>query len=244
MLYSKEFFKIQLQFARIISRKKHIPYPQALYQYTCIYVRLFGYSDENRPNVTNKCWTEFIDNLPKTQVDQLNYVYQTYIKYESLPKPKSNMKRFGCFSYSYHVDINQYELHFGAHDPKGNLGSDRIKARIADWTNLFQSIYDEKKKNTTTKISTWLLGINAFSRLLPKEFIKEAHPLYRDHAQNFTYWGPLLNRFGKVKSDMKKAFLHSANIENYTHIEDYFPRRALTSEIKTEVFFDFCLHKK
>lgn len=207
------------------------------------YVRLFGYSDENRPSTTNSYWVELISNLPKKQIDQLNYIYQKYIKYESLPKPKSNMKRFGCFSYSYHANINQFELHFGNHDPKGNLGASRIQARMEDWKNLFQSMCDEGKKDTTCKIATWLLGINAFSRLLPPDFVKQAKPINEDFAQNFTYWGPLLNRFGRVKSDMKRALLRNIRTQNHVYVEDYFPRRALTSETKTEVFFDFYLHK-
>lgn len=244
MAYSKEFFKIQLQFARIISKKRAIPYHKALYLYTCLYVRLLGYSDENRPSETNKSWIQIMNNLPKKQSEQVNYLYERYKEYELLPKPKSNMKRFGCFSYSYHTEINQFELHFGNHDPKGNLGADRIQARMEDWKNLFQSIYDEGKKDTTCKIATWLLGINAFSRLLPPDFVKEAKPINEDTAQNFTYWGPLLNRFGKIKTAMKKELLHKIRTENHIYIEDYFPRRALTSEVKTDIFFDFYLHKK
>lgn len=243
MFYSREFFKIQLQFARIMSKKRNIPFSQALYQYTCLYVRLLGYSDEKRPTIDNEKWVHILKYLPNRQKEQIDYLYKKYLAYEALPKVKNNMKNFGCFSYSYHADLNQYELHFGPRDPKGNLGSARIKARLNDWKELFQSIHDERKKNTTTKISTWLLGINAFSRLLPKEFIAEAKPLHRDLAQNFTYWGPIVNRFGKVKTEMKKELLYKLKVENHTYVEDYFPRRALTSEIKTTIFYDFYLNR-
>lgn len=244
MLYSKEFFKVQLQFARIISKKREITYPQALYLYTCLYVRLLGYSDEERPSMENAKWKEIVDNLPKKQSEQIDYIYKKYLEFELQPKPKSNMKRFGCFSYSYHKELNQFELHFGNHDPKGNLGANRVQARMEDWKNLFQSMRDEGRNNTTCKIGTWLLGINAFSRLLPPKFVAAAQPINEDTAQNFTYWGPLLNRFGKIKTKMKNELLHKVRTENHIYIEDYFPRRALTSEVKTEIFFDFYLHKK
>jgi len=189
-------------------------------------------------------WKQIITQLPKKQKDQVDYIYKKYQEYELLPKPKSNMKRFGCFSYSYHADINQFELHFGNHDPKGNLGAKRIHARMEDWKNLFQSVYDERKRDSTCKIATWLLGITAFSRLLPPKFVAAAQPINEDSAQNFTYWGPLLNRFGKIKSRMREELLHKTRTENHRYIEDYFPRRAMIFEVKTDIFFDYYLHKK
>lgn len=244
MLYSREFFKIQLQFARIIAKKRAIPYTQSLFLYTCIYVRLFGYVDEYPPQIDSPQWIELIKSLPLTQSNQLQYIYQKYLDRESQLKPVSNQKRFGCFSYSYHSDKNQYELHFGAHDPKGNLGTNRIKAKTEDWTNLFRDMYEQKRQNTTCKIDTWLMNINSFRRLLPPKFVSEAKPLYTGNAQTFTYWGPLLNRFGRIKSTMKKALFINLSLENHTHVEDYFPRRALTSEVNTDIFYDFYLHQK
>jgi hypothetical protein len=227
-----------------MSKRRKIPYTQALFLYTCIYVRLFGYIDECPPEESSPQWTGLVKNLPSTQKEQLKYIYQKYLDHENKPKPKTNQTRFGCFSYSYHKDKNQFELHFGAHDPKGNLGTNRIKARMEDWKNLFQDMYSQGKHNSTCKIDTWLLNIESFRRLLPPEFINSAHPLYTGNAQTLTYWGPLLNRFGKIKSSMKKEFLYKIKNESHKHIEDYFPRRALTSEVKTEIFYDFYLHIK
>lgn len=243
MLYSKEFFRIQLRLAQIIAKKKNVPYKTALFKYTCVYVRLFGYVDKRPPQITDKEWVDFALNLPKPLARQLVYIYERYLIRESQPKPPSNMKRFGCFSYSYHKDKNQYELHFGAHDPKGNLGSDRAQERMRDWKNLFNDMYNQGRENTTCKIDTWLMDIYAFSKLLPPHFVSAAKPLYTDATQTFTYWGPLVNRFGKVKKEMRKKLFHNLNAKTFIHVEDYFPRRPLTSEVKTEIFYQFYLGK-
>ena len=227
MIYSKEFFKIQLQFAHVISKKKNIPYTQALFLYTCIYVRLFGYIDDTPPDERGLSWVGLVENLPRNQKDQLQYIYQKYLERESQPKSPSTIKMFGCFGYSYHEKINQYELHFAALDPKGNLGSDRIIERMKNWKDLFQDMYSYGRENTTCKIDTWLIGIDAFSRLLPHQFVAAIKPYRVGSTQTFTFWGPLVNRF-----------------RNYKYIEDYFPRKALTSEVKTEVFYNFDLGHK
>lgn len=241
MTYSKEFFKIQLQFAKNISKKKSIPYVHALFKYTCVYVRLFGYIDERPPLETDGVWVDFIRNLPRSQKEQLEYIYAAYLKRESAPKKSTNLTRFGCFSYSYHETTNQFELHFGSHDPKGNLGKDRISARMQDWKNLFRDIHTHNKHNATCKIDTWLLQIEAFKRLLPPVFIESSKLLYTDTTQTLTYWGPLLDRHGRVKLSMKKELFKKLKNENCDHIEDYFPRRAYTSEVPIQVFYDYYL---
>lgn len=244
MRYSRNFFKIQLQFASIISKKRNISYSQALFLYTCIYVRLFGYRDDCPPRENDIQWEELIHNLPRNRGTQLTYLYSQYLNGEAQPKPKSNLKRFGCFSYFFHKKINQYELHFGAHDPKGNLGMNRIQARLADWRNLFKDMQSQGRHNTTCKIDTWLMNIDAFRRLLPSQFVAATKPYRVGTTQTFTFWGPLVNRFGKVQTAMKNELFRKLQTENNIYIEDYFPRQALTSEVKTEIFYEYYLNKK
>jgi hypothetical protein len=204
-------------------------------------VRLFGYLDERPPQETDAIWVDFIHGLPRSKKGQLEYIYKKYLERETLPKKPTNLTRFGCFSYSYHKNTNQFELHFGAHDPKGNLGKDRVSARMQDWKNLCKDIYAQNKHDATGKIDTWLLQIDAFRRLLPPLFVQSAKPLYTDATQTFTYWGPLLDRHGRVKSSMRKELIKNLRTENYIHVEDYFPRRAYTSEVPIQVFYDYYL---
>ncbi len=53
MPFERDFFALQLNFARQLLEKRQKPYELCLFEYTSLYVRLLGYSDEVPPSVTN-----------------------------------------------------------------------------------------------------------------------------------------------------------------------------------------------
>ena len=164
--YSKDFFKLQLEFAKLFSIKHKITYEKSLFFNTCLYVRLLGYNDEHPPKISDSRWKKIIKEKPTNSIDELNYIYKLYLNFDEVKGPIPNQKGFGCFSYSFHKNTNKFELHFRAKDEKGNLGKDRQNLRLKELTDLFKDI-KARKINTTIFIITWLLNIPAFCRLFP-----------------------------------------------------------------------------
>lgn len=170
--FSKDFFDLQVKFAQIIAQKYAISFHQAIFKYTSLYVRTLGFSDENPPFETNPQWGKIIAEIPQDQSLQGEYFYTLYLDFEKKQKPSHAGNTFGCFGYAFHTDTQNYELHFDAIDPKGNLGKDRMTERMKDLKEMFLAIYRENKEGTTFFVRTWLLNIEAFNRLFPKEFIQ------------------------------------------------------------------------
>lgn len=238
-MYQKDFFKLQLDFVDLIHKKMNHRYEEALFLYTSFYVRLLGYMDDHPPEITDVEWQKIIQELPQDKSKYLDYFYDKYLAYEHNQTHKTNQKRFGCFSYSYHKEINQYELHFGAHDPDGNLGKDRIPYRIADLQAMFTDIKRKDCKGSTLMVTTWLLNIEAFFRLYPPKFRSSAKLWNIGTAQTLTFWGQFVDRFGKLQNGISKQLLVNAKNHTYSDVNEYFPYPALKSELPIDVFLNF-----
>lgn len=238
-LFDKDFFSLQLDFADIISKKHHLSFEVALFNYTSLYVRLIGFSDETPPLITNPLWQKIINNLQRGKEDRLEYIYREYQKYESNKSKTSNGTVYGCFSYNFHKTTNDYELHFHNADPLGNLGKDRIESRISDLKHMFSTIKSEEKKDTTFFVRTWLLNIEAFRRLFPQQFILSAKPWGINLAQDNSHWGQFLDRNNKIKQSLADELINKAKDEFHEEINLYFPLQALIARSSLHPLYSF-----
>lgn len=231
---SKAFFALQVQFASILAQRKRGNLPEIFFKYTTLYPRLVGY-----PLVeSNPLWQRIIHALPKDEDDQSQYMYELYKKHERI-KQKPSPPPFGCFAFGYHKDTHTYELHFEPVDQKGNLGKERMTARIEDLQQMFAAIKKEHKDNETLFVTTWLLNIEAFTRLFPKEFIQTAQLWRNDTTQFMGHWGQFLDRHGNVKEVLAEKLLEKATKENHTYINEYFPLPAKIAQAPLSLFFEF-----
>jgi len=237
--FSKEFFILQLEFAKIISDKHALSLRESLFKYTSFYVRLLGFSDENPPVATNPDWMKIIAEMPGDQKKQEDYFYNRYLEYENNKQQSSSEHSFGCFSYVFDTNSNKYELHFDAIDPKGNFGKDRVDARMKELQEMFVSLRREERQDATFFVRTWLLNIEAFNRLFPKEFITTAKKLQINLAQNNSHWGQFVDRHGYLKKDLADKLLITALEKHFDHINDYFPLPALIAETSLNHFYTF-----
>jgi len=236
-LISEDFFQFQIDFARIWSKKLNLNYDEVLFKNTCLYVRLLGYNDINRPSMDNLDWKYILKNQPSNAEEQCNYFYQIYSKFERNKKPSPPPT--ACFSYNYHEDQNLYELHFVNADSKGNFSKDRTQIRFEELKNLFTEIKSKNHNDALVKIGTWMLNINVFKKFFPIEFTEQSIFLDTPLTQNYTHWGQFLTKEGNLKKESADRFLQTVQKENYDHINKYFPLPAKISFLALPYFFKF-----
>lgn len=236
-LISKDFFKLQVDFAQLWSNKKNVSYDQALFENTCLYVRLLGYNDINRPSIQNNEWIKILNEKPQDTMKQVDYFYDLYIYYETTKKPSPPPT--ACFSYNYHNESNIFELHFINADSKGNFSKERTSIRYDELKKLFEDIKNKNHNDALVKIGTWMLNIDAFKRFFPLEFTEKATFLETPLTQNYTHWGQFLTKEGYLKKESALLFLNKVRSNTFDHINKYFLLPAKISFLELPYFFKF-----
>lgn len=237
-LVSKDFFTLLIDFAYAWSKKEGLNYDEVLFSNTCLYVRLLGYSDVNRPSITNHDWVRILSSKPRSKKEQVDYFYGRYLSFEKSKGPPTPSVH-GCFSFTYHADKNLFELHFVNADPKGNYSKDRVPIRLLELKRMFEAMKNENHPDALVKIGTWQLNLEAFKRLFPPEFTKRAVFLETPLTQNYTHWGQFLTKEGELKKDLAEQFIITVKTKKYDHINKYFPLPALISIIEQRHFYTF-----
>lgn len=234
---AKDFFQFQLDFARLWAEKQHIDFNEVLFKNTCLYVRLLGYSDINRPTMQNAEWVAILKNLPSDKEKQSAYIYKLYLNFEKNKKPVPPPT--ACFTYTYHTDQNIFELHFVNADPKGNFSKDRTALRFTELKHIFTEIKNKNHNDAKVKIGTWMLNLDAFKRFFPIEFTQQATFLETPLTQNYTHWGQFLTKEGDLKKESAIHFLHTVQCKQFDHINKYFPLPAKISFLPLPYFYRF-----
>jgi len=236
-LISKDFFQLQIDFAVLWSKKLNINYDEVLFKNTCLYVRLLGYNDVNKPSMKNTRWIEILKNKPFENSKQIDYFYNFYLKFEKSKKPSP--PRSACFTFNYHKDGNIFELHFVNADPQGNFSKERAHVRFNELKNMFRKIKELNHEDALVKVETWILNTETFKRLFPNEFTEDAKLLDTNLTQNYTHWGQFLTKDGELKNNSAQNFLSSIKNSNFGHINDYFPLPAKNSFLELDYFYKF-----
>lgn len=234
-LLPKDLFTLQVQFAVEIARKLNVPLPKALLQYTSAHARLFNHPTKG---VADE-WNDVIGELPNNPESIADIIYGAYVAKEEAKKNEAteDIETFGCFSQQYKADRNTFVLHFGNHDPAGNLGRDRVDARLEDLHQLTESIKLQMHEGAQVQMTSWLLSIGAFNRLLPEKFIEAIQDVDTDAAQDNGLWGQFLDKDGLVKTELAEQLLANAKSGQFS-VTDCFPCKLKTAKVPQEVFFD------
>ena len=237
-LISKDFFQFQIDFAVLWSKKQNMSYDEVLFKNTCLYVRLLGYSDINKPSMKNTRWIEILKNKPDENAKQADYFYNLYSEFENNKKPLSSLSS-ACFTFNYHKGNNIFELHFVNADPQGNFSKERAHVRLNELKNMFKKIKELNHEDALVKVETWILNTEAFKRLFPNEFTRQAKLLDTNLTQNYTHWGQFLTKDGKLKKNSAQNFLNTVKNSNFAHVNDYFPLPAKNSFLELDYFYKF-----
>ena len=215
MLHSKEYFGLQLEFARKAGEVTNIPLTEAILQYTTCYKKFEIEGWDFNPQ--NPVWQEFVQNL-NISTDPLDAVYDFYLERHK-QEDEDPISPFGCFSYDYKDDIHQVQIHFKQKDISGTgpLGADRIEVRRAELKKLFGDVKAKHPEATTVKGLSWLYGIESYKRLFPASYT-ENPPIMKGWFKSYALWGQFVNSKKEVKQDMTQKFLEC--IKTKDTIED------------------------
>lgn len=222
-----------MQFAHEVAKQQGISLPDALLKYTSAHARMFHHPTRGIAEE----WEDFVDELPDTPEEIIDTVYEAYTDKEAGAEAISDLETFGCFSHQYKEARNTFVLHFGNNDPAGNLGQDRVEAREEDLCQLTASIAEQEHADAQVKMTSWLLSIDAFKRLLPEAFVAAIEDVEQDVAQDNGLWGQFLDKEGRVKPELAEQLLTNLQSGELS-VTDCFPCKLKTARVPQEVFFE------
>lgn len=234
--YRREFFDLQLLFARAASRCSGMPLAQALMEYTNLYIR-FGLGRDFDPG--HPVWREYLEGLRDTgDVDAWTYAfYQSRLPETGVP---DIVDRVGCFSYA-RLRSGAIHIHFGNAEEDGvsPLKAGRYQCRMGELRLLFARIREREDPSTQVHGTSWLYNLPAYRRLFPTRYIASAVDV-DGKFRNMSLWGQFIGRGGEIRPAPANAF--KARIAMRTSLDGLrrcFPLRALTVHAPVQDFYAF-----
>lgn len=200
MKYGKEFFDLQLEFARRIVEISDIPLERAVLDYTNVYIRLAigrSFSPEH------PVWLDYLDGL-KAADDVGEWTYRFCLGRPE-GEPPDLVATFGCFSYA-RAQADSIRLHFENRDGGSGspLDAERIEARRDELRTLFAHVRRTQRAARRVAGVSWLYNIEAYRRLFPQKYLDSAK-VAAGRFRNMPLWGQFLDRHGRVKAAAASA---------------------------------------
>jgi hypothetical protein len=233
MLFSKDFFDLNLKFARKVSDITRQRFQRTLLEYTHLYLA-FGLGHDFRKE--NTLWQEYLLQIMKEN-DQAEYTYRFYLERMSKQPTQKPEQIFGCFSYVL-WDGNRVRLHFqNTTNESGVLQKRNSSARMAELKSMFGHLKKTVPVTSTVVGGSWLYNIEAYRRLFPAKYLESAE-VGLDEFQFIALWGQFLYYDGNVRQHMTRMFLEE--IEEQKTLEGVtsgFPYQVLRLESAIEDFY-------
>jgi hypothetical protein len=233
--YQKEFFDLQLQFARHVAEISDVSLERAILDYTNIYVRLAigrGFSPDN------PVWLDYVDGL-RCLSDVGEWTYRFYLA-RPHGEPPGVAATFGCFSYAPERP-DRIRIHFENRDtgPGSPLGAERADARRDELRLLFAHV--ERTQPDVREVAgvSWLYNLPAYRRLFPETYLASAK-IAGARFRNMPLWGQFLDRQGRVKQAAANTFRdrlsRQSDLDGLAHC---FPLQPLAVEASVSDFYRF-----
>jgi hypothetical protein len=234
--YGREFFDLQLAFARAASRCSGMPLAQALMEYTNLYIR-FGLGRTFDPD--HPVWREYIAGT-EHEDDLETWTHGFYRSRLPESGAPDVVSAVGCFSYA-RLQPGAIHIHFknaeeGAASP---LKAGRYESRMDELRELFALIREQEDPATQVHGTSWLYNLPAYRRLFPTSYIASAAAVTGKY-RNVSLWGQFVGRAGEVRP--APASLFKADISRQQSLDGLkgcFPLRALAVAAPLQDFFDF-----
>lgn len=233
MSLSRDFFDLNLKFARRISEVMNQSLQQSLLEYTHLYLS-FGLGRDF--DSENTIWQSYLHGLGK-DADQAEYTYQFYLSQEEEQSKQEPDNAFGCFSYAL-WDGNRIRLHFrNATNVRGILQRQHIPERIAELRAMFTYVYQNVPVTSTVVGGSWLYNIEAYRRLFPGSYLESAQA-GDDEFQFMALWGQFLCYDGSVRQPLAHQFLEGIKKQTtMAGLQSQFPYQVLRLESPVQDFY-------
>lgn len=236
MPYVREFFDLQLLFARRVAELRGMPLNDALLDYTNLYVRFVADREFDRDNPV---WSAYLAGL-KDNTDPGDWTYYFYRHRPHRVQPAAVIATFGCFSYAL-GECGQIRLHFHNADRHGHgpLSEERVPSRLFELTSLVRHVLAQQETVKQIAGVSWLYNLTAYRRLFPESYVSSA-TVATNRFRNMPLWGQFLNRHGGVRKDA--ATLFARRVCDQTRVGDLaqcFPLQPLAVSAPVEAFYEF-----
>jgi hypothetical protein len=233
MRYRREFFDLQLRFARGVTGLSDVPLEKAVLDYTNKYVRL---AIDRSFDPDNAVWRDYIQGL-RSASDAGEWTYRFY-----LTRPESEalgtIATFGCFSYASDGE-DRIRLHFENRDagPGSPLGADRMDARRDELRRLFAHVRQTREAVRRVAGVSWLYNLPAYRHLFPETYLASAR-IAGARFRNMPLWGQFLDRHGAVRQAaaqiLQDRLARQSGLEN---LAGCFPLQPLAVEAPISDFY-------
>jgi hypothetical protein len=236
VLYAKEFFDLQLEFAERAASLSGLPFARTVLEYTNFYIR-FGFGRDFDPNHSR--WREYLAGLLDTD-DRRDWTYRFYVKQSPAVAPPGVVAAFGCFSYA-RSSSDRIRLHFQDSDRDGRspLGMERRDQRVVELAALFADVKHTTRNPLRVVGASWLYNVAAYRRLFPESYLASAHAI-QGRFRHMPLWGQFVNRHGAVRENMARQFRErlgrQSSLEDLDHC---FPFQVLSLEAPVLDFYHF-----
>ena len=189
MNFPREYFALNLSFARRAAEVSGVSLAEALLRYTQLYLAFELGRDFNSDH---PFWQEYLAGLPlATDVDE--YTRQVYCRALSERPRQPPEFAFGCFTYAVWTG-SRVRLHFFNNQPGlSPLRHELISERTAELKALFAHVRANLPQAASVVGGSWLYNIEAYQRLFPPEFTRSAVLEDPPEPQFLALWGQFLD---------------------------------------------------
>jgi hypothetical protein len=201
--YDKEFFELQIQFAKKLSEVSGTSFPELLLSHTGLYhfFRLGRVVDGDNP-----VWQEFISQGDQHMAER---AYDLYLQIEraresSPENQKPRRKKFGCFQHEYSKEEKTVYMHFGNREEKDSPFAN-IEKRKQELKTMFEYIKEHHPGAEYVRGDSWLYNVDKYKEIFPSEYCANLEPSETPYLALST-WGQFLDRNHKTKPEDFDSF--------------------------------------
>jgi hypothetical protein len=218
--YDKEFFDMQIQFAKKLSEVSGKPFHELLLTHTGLYhfLKLGKVVDGDNPvwREDNPAWQKFISEGDNDLAERAYDLYmQAERARESSPDKKPRRIHFGCFQHDYNEQEKTVYVHFGNTEKFGSPFDD-IGKRKQELKTMFEYIKEHHPDAEYVRGDSWLYNVDKYKKIFPPQYSAHPEPSHKPYL-GLSTWGQFLDRNHQTRPEAYDSFnqsLHAAHTQD------------------------------